>query len=151
MPLAILLLSAGSVFAQPKPDTAKTKTIKPVITSYMGPYSGGKALSGDIKKLMSLNPPVKVKDAKGVEYKVISYEITWKKKELSDDIRTGKPKTVYYMVGADVKNNMLPESWRTEISAGIKAGEEIGISSILYNDPKKKMNYRAPDILITVL
>lgn len=149
--VVVLLLSANSIFAQPKPDTAKNKTVKPVITSYIGPYSGGKALSGDIKKLMSLNPTVKVKDAKGIEYKVISYEITWKKKELSDDIRTGKAKTVFYMVGADVKSNLLPESWRTEINAGIKAGEEIGISNILYNDAKKKMNYKAPDILIAIL
>ena len=147
----VLVLLIGTGFAQPISDTAKNKTVKPVITSYMGPYSGGKALSGDIKKLMGLNPAVKVKDAKGVEHKVISYEITWKKKEISDDIRTGKPKTVFYMVGADVKSNLLPESWRTEINAGIKAGEEIGISNILYNDAKQKMNYRAPDIVIAIL
>ena len=100
---------------------------------------------------MSLNPIVKVKDAKGVEYKVVAFEITWKRKETSDDVRTGKPKTVYYMVGADVKSNQLPESWRTQISAGIQTGEEIAINGIVYNDPKKKTNYKAPDILLTIL
>ena len=108
-----------------------------VFTSFLGPCSGGKALSGDIKKLMSLTPTIKVKDAKGVEYKVLSYQITWIKKEVSDDIKTGKPKPVFYMVGADVKSNLLPDAWRKEITAGIKAGEEIeipvnGLSKGLY-------------------
>ena len=100
---------------------------------------------------MGLNPVVKVKDTKGIEYKVISYEITWKRKELIDDIKTGKPKTVYYMVGTDVKSNQLPESWRTQISIGIKAGEEISFSNILFNDSKKKTNYKGPDILLSIL
>jgi hypothetical protein len=144
-----LLLFILVTSAQPKTDTAKK--IKPVVTSFLGPYSVSKALASDVKRLMGVNPIVKVKDEKGVEYKVIFYEITWKKKEMSDDIKTGKPKPVFYMVGADVKSNVLPESWRTEIANGIKKGEEIAIGGIIYNDPKKRGNYKAPDILITIL
>ncbi len=147
----LLLVSQLScqLFAQPKTDTAKNA--KPVFTSYLGPYSVGKALNSDIKRLMSMNPVIKVKDTKGNEYKVISYEVTWKRKEMSDDFKTGKPKTVYYMVGTDVRSNQLPESFRTQISTDIKAGEELGFTNILYTDPKKKTNYKGPDILISIL
>lgn len=147
--VVVQVLAIYTMFAQPKTDTAKNK--KPLFTAYLGPYSGGKAIIADLKKLMDLNPVIKVKDAKGTEYKVISFEITWKRKELNDDIRTGKPKTGYYMVGADIKSNQLPENWRTEISSGIRSGEELNVGNILYNDPKKKMNYKAPDILLSIL
>jgi hypothetical protein len=146
--IAFHLVATG--FSQAKPDTAKSG--KPVFTASLGPYTGGKALASDVKKLVGLNPTVKVKDAKGTEYKVIAYEITWKKKELSDDVNTGKPKQVFYMVGTDVKSNQLPEDWRSDIGTGVKAGEEITLASILFFDPKKKVNYKATNnIVLSIL
>jgi hypothetical protein len=148
--LLIGFLPAATVFSQTKPDTVKSS--KPVFTASLGPYTGGKALASDVKKLVGLNPIVKVKDAKGTEYKVIAYEITWKKKELSDDVNTGKPKQVFYLVGTDVKNNQLPEDWRSDIGAGVKTGEEITLASILFFDPKKKVNYKATNnIVLSIL
>ena len=152
--LATLLLACflfGQLCAQVKTDT--TKNSKPVYTASLGFYTGAmKALSSDVKRLMTTNPVVKVKDAKGAEYKVVSFEVTWKRKEISDDIKSGKPKVVYYMVGADVKTNQLPEIFRQQIGTDVQPGEEVMLSNILYNDPKKKINYKASNsIVLTII
>lgn len=135
----LALVFCTNAFAQVKADTAK-----PVFTASMGMYNGTtKTLGTDVKKLVANNPTVKVKDAKSVEYKVIGFELTWKRKEMSDDVKTGKPKTVFYMVGTDVKGNQLPDIFRQQIGTSLQAGEEIMLGNILYYDPKKKVNAKA--------
>lgn len=138
----IMATTFSSVFAQVKKDTAKV--VKPVFTASMGMYNGtAKALTADVKKLVAANPVIKVKDAKGVEYKVTAFEATWKRKEQSDDIKTGKQKTVFYMVGTDVRGNQLPDILRQQIGTGLQAGEEIMLNNILFFDPQKKLNAKA--------
>ena len=138
-------------FCQIKADT--TKVAKPLFTATVGIYSGtAKALNSDVKRLMTVNPVVKVKDSKGTEYKVVAFEVTWKRKEISEDLKSGKPKVVFYMVGADVKTNQLPDMLRQQISSNLQAGEEIMLTNILYTDPKKKINYKASNsITLTIL
>lgn len=149
--IVLATLQATPSCAQAKKDTAKSA--KPLFTASLGFYSGtAKALSSDVKRLMTVNPIVKVKDAKGMEYKVVAFEVTWKRKELSDDIKSGKPRTVFYMVGADIKTNQLPEMFRQQISTGLQAGEEVMLSNILYIDPKTKTNYKAGNsIVLTIM
>jgi hypothetical protein len=150
MVLVVTLLSLQA-FSQAKTDTAKAA--QPVFTAFMGMYSGkAKALSSDVKKLVNTNPTLKVKDAKGVEYKVMAFEVTWKRKEISDDIKSGKPKVVYYMVGADVKAAQLPELLRKQMSTDLQAGEEVALSNIVYFDPKTKVNRKATnEIVLSIL
>lgn len=131
------MLICAVAFSQVKSDTAK-----PALKASIGPYAGGKAVAADVKKLMSLNPPLKVTDAKGATFQVLSYEMTWKKIEQSEDVKTGKPKSVYYLVGTDVKSSQIPESWREQISNEVKKGEEITFSQIIYFDAKKKANFK---------
>lgn len=151
----LLVVVAGMLcvqgFSQAKADTSKMAS--PVFTASMGMYAGkAKALSSDVKKLVNTNPTVKVKDAKGVEYKVVGFEVTWRRKEISDDIKTGKPKVVYYMVGADVKAAQLPELLRKQIASDLQASEELALSNILYFDPKTKVSRRATnEIVLSIL
>lgn len=145
-----------SIIAQPvlKPaaisaDTSKTKSI---ITASYGAYSNNsKVFVADLKRLLAVNPQLKLKDNKGANYQVVSFEITWKKKEISDDIRSGKQKTVYTYVGGDIKGNQLSESWRDEISKYIKKGEEITFETILYFDAKKKVKIKAPSLVLSII
>ncbi|MES2777819.1 MAG: hypothetical protein V4722_26805 [Bacteroidota bacterium] len=151
---ALLLLSAMS-YAQPaqKPPAAKSDTSKgplQLIPSFGAYTNGSKAFAADIKRLLTVNPPLKLKDSKGVTYNIVSFEITWKKKDVSDDIRSGKQKTVYYYVGGDIKGAKLTDSWKEEISNYIQKGEELTFGTILYFDPKRKVNSKAPSIVISI-
>jgi hypothetical protein len=149
--LAMVTLLYRPAFSQAKPDTAKG--VKPVFTASMGMFNGtSKALGADVKRLVAANPVIKVKDAKGGEYKVVAFEVTWKRKELSDDVKTGKPKTVFYMVGTDVRGNQLPDILKQQIGSSLQAGEEVMLSNILYLDATKKINAKASNnITISIL
>ena len=157
-PIICLLLIGQVSFAQPVKKTV-TKTTAPAadtakltFTSIFGMYvNGSKALVGDIKKMLTVNPQVKVKDSKGVFYTVVSFELMWKKKEQSVDVKTGKPKTVSTMVGGEIKGNLIPAAWKDEITTYLQKGEEISFGNVLYFDPKQKVNRKAPSILITVM
>ncbi|MEO7313239.1 MAG: hypothetical protein ABIX01_22830 [Chitinophagaceae bacterium] len=155
MLLAAMLLLSIAGFAQPrqkpapaKPDTSKGRL---KLIPYFGAYTdGSKAFATDLKRLLGVNPQLKLKDEKGAVYTVVSFEITWKKKDVSDDVRTGKPKTVYYFVGGDITGNNLTDSWREEISNFVQKGEEITFSTILYYDPRRKLNTRAPSLVLDI-
>jgi len=154
----VLMLQATTMVAQPgklaSPKTQGTKvdTAKATFTSTFGMYTdGSKAFASDIKRLLTVNPQVKVKDNKGVVYTVVSFELMWKKKEQSMDIKTGKPKTVSTMVGGDIKGNLITDAWKEEINGYLQKGEELSFGTILYFDPKRKVNVKAPSIVITVL
>ena len=92
----------------------------------------------------------KVKDQKGNIYQVISFEVMWKRKDISDDEKTGKPKTVFYTVGATLNGNQFSKEWINEFTNYIKAGEQLFFDTILYFDPNKKANYKAPGFVITI-
>lgn len=147
-----LLLLSGVSFCQnniSKGDSTKSKT---KVNASFGPYqNGSKAFAADIKKLLATNPELKVKDEKGNVCQVVSFEILWKKKDMSEDIRTGNQKTVYYFVGATIKAKQLPDNWKEEITNYIQKGEEISFNTIIYIDPQKKNNMRAPSLTINIL
>ena len=154
--LGAMLLRSVCAITQPaqKPPvtTADTSKVKPVLIPSFGAYTNGsKAFAADLKRLLTVNPLLKLKDGKGNVYNVVSFEILWKKKETSDDIRTGKQKTIFTYVGGDIKGSKLTESWRQEINTTLKKGEEITFGTILYFDPKRKANVRAPSLVITIL
>jgi len=153
--VAALLLQSVFSFAQtaPKPTAPKTDTskaqAKPLPT--FGAYTNGsKAFVADLKRLLTTNPQLKLKDSKGVSYPVVSFDITWKKKETSDDFKTGKPVTVYTYSGGSLTGNQLTDGWREEISTYIQKGEEITFSTILYMDPKRKVNTKAPSLVLSI-
>lgn len=152
---ALLFLSVFS-FAQPvaKPVVSNTDTAKGKLklTASFGAYTnGGKAFAADLKRLLNANPQLKLKDDKGVFYNVVSFEITWKKKDISDDIRSGKQKTVYYYVGGNIKGNVLTDSWKEEIKGFVQKDEEITFGTILYFDAKKKVNVKGSSLVLTIL
>ena len=154
--LSALLLVPALFYAQTGVKIIKSKTdtgaIKPKIVPSLGPWiDGSKAFAADVKKLLALNPQLSLKDEKGFPYKVLSYELTWKKKDISDDIRTGKQKTVFYYVGGTIEGNLVPDSWKEEISNFIQKGEELSFNTILYFDPKRKVTVKAPSLVVTIL
>ncbi len=154
--ITTLLLLSVFTYAQPvtKPVAANTDTAKgklKLIASFSAYTNGGKAFASDLKRLLNANPQLKVKDEKGVFYNVVSFEITWKKKDISDDIRSGKQKTVYYYVGGNIKGNVLTDSWKEEIKSFLQKDEEITFGMILYYDAKKKVNVKCPPLVLTIL
>jgi hypothetical protein len=152
----ILLLNSFFVQAQVvKPPVALVKDSSKkanVLTPSFGPYSNGsKAFATDIKRLLLTKPNIKLKDSKGTIYVVTSFELLWKKKDITDDIRTGKRKTVYQYAGGNVKGNALPDEWQKEINSFLQKGEEITFDKILYQDVVNKKTYKAPPLTITIL
>jgi hypothetical protein len=153
--ITLLLLSIFTA-AQPgkKPVVSNTDTAKGKLklTASFGAYTNsGKAFAADLKRLLNANPQLKLKDDKGIFYTVVSFEITWKKKDISDDIRSGKQKTVYYYVGGNIKGNVLTDSWKEEIKGFVQKDEEITFGTILYFDAKKKVNVKGPSLVLTIL
>lgn len=126
-------------------DTAKLK-----VNASFEIFCNTKVPVVTFKNLLTKNAAIKVKDQKGNEYEVVSFEVMWKRKDISDDDKTGTPKVIYYNVGETMKGNQFNKQWLNELAKSLQPGEEIYFSTILYFDPKKKSNYKAPSFSIYI-
>lgn len=155
-PLLFILhfsLFINIAFAQHKTDSVKVKSIA---TTNLVPFfgtnkNGSKVLAADIIKLLKANTILSLKDNKGTNYPVVSFEFTWRQKLYADDAITGKPKTTYNMVGQTIRGNKITADWIEEMTGLLKAGEDINFSTIIYFDAKKNGTFIAPSLGIIIL
>ena len=142
--LALLLLALPRAQAQPKPmqqpPTAEPKKLSAADSAVLTPKYG--SLTNESKVFLStfkqvLNLELKAVDKKQVVYTVVSYRLGWRKKEMSDDWRTGKKKPVYTFSAVEVNNSAkIPAAWQKEMAEMLQAGDEIYFEEILAQQTK---------------
>ncbi len=155
--LAALLMPAGSALAQTKPPVAKPKpaiplidTLKPLrLQAQFGIWkaTNNTAFVADFKKALALE--LKVKDsASGVFFTVQSFRLGWRKKEASDDYKTGRRKVISTFNAVPVEGAKLPEAWQKEMNDALQATEEVLFEQILVIHPVTKRLQMAPALII---
>jgi hypothetical protein len=93
-----------------------------------------------------------VTDNKGVNWNVVTWRFCWNRKEMSNDIRTGKRKWISNFYALDViESDTLPAAWQTEIKETLQKGEEITIEQIIAENPKTREKRLAPPIKLIML
>jgi len=142
-----------SVDAQATKPTAKTEILKPVVFLVkFGPYKNNmQIVLTDIKR--AVNTELKVTDsASGLAYQVISFRFGWRKKEPSDDYKTGKKKIITSFNAVDVYNNTrIPEAWQLELTESAKSTDEFLFEAIYVQHPTTKKMYQVPSISLKVI
>lgn len=129
------------------PDTIKV----PKFTVRFGPYNGATpAPVEDMKKVLATG--ITITDQQGQKWTPLLWMFTWNRQEQSDDIKTGKRKTIVTsnMVEVD-SSGVLPLSWQNEINEFLKSGEEVIFERIIVEHPASKRKRFAPDLRIKVL
>jgi hypothetical protein len=130
-----------------KPDTVKV----PRFTVRFGPYtSTAPAPLDDLKKVLGTG--ITVTDQQGQQWTPLAWRFVWNRIEQSNDIRTGKQKTIstYNAVEID-STGVLPASWQKEIKEFLQKGEELMIERIIIEHPGSKRKMMAPDWKIRVI
>lgn len=118
-----------------------------------GPYANeAKAFVTDLVKLLPA-AELRITDNKGNAWTVISYRLGYRKKEVSDDYKTGKRKTVFTFNAATITNGKtkLPESWQKELTESLQASEEILFENVIVQNIKTKKMMLAPALKILVI
>ncbi|HSC52169.1 MAG TPA: hypothetical protein VLC98_01010 [Phnomibacter sp.] len=156
IPAIVLLFGLGlatAATAQTAKPSGKTVAAKPVsFLVKFGPYKDKMPIVlSDLK--VALNTDLKVTDsATGQAYEIISFRFGWRKKESSDDYKTGKKKIITSFNAVEVYNNSrIPEGWQAELKESAKASDELLFEDIYVQNPVTKKMYQAPSISFKVL
>lgn len=151
--LCCMLAMAPTANAQGTKPAGKTEAQKPVVFLVkFGPYKNNMPIVlTDLKR--ALNTELKVTDsATGLAYQVISFRLGWRKKEPSDDYKTGKKKIITSFNAVDVYNNTrIPAAWQTELSENAKSTDELLFEAIYVQHPTSKKMYQAPSLTFKLI
>lgn len=132
--------------ATPMPDTIKI----PKFSTRFGPYNGKLiALADDLKKL--LGTELIVTDERGQKWNIVAWRFIWNRKEINDDWKTGKRKTIFIPQVMEFDNiSKLPEVWQKEMKEFILADEELFFERIIVEHPVSKRKMLAPGLNIKI-
>jgi hypothetical protein len=137
---------------KPAPPTIMPDTIQvPNFVVRFGPYNGASpAPTDDIKRAVS--GELTIMDQRGQKWTPVAWRFIWNRKEVNDDWKTGKRKTMmtYNIVEID-SSNKLPESWQNELRDFIQPGEEIIFERIIIEHPGSKRRMAAKDLMIKII
>jgi hypothetical protein len=144
---------ASKVEAQTPKPASKTEASKPLVFLVkFGPYKNNMPIVlTDLKR--ALNTELKVTDSvSGQQYDVISFRFGWRKKEPSDDYKTGKKKIITSFNAVEVYNNTrIPEAWQLELSETAKASDMFLFEAIYVQHPTTKKMFQVPSISLKVI
>lgn len=150
----LTLLSYGALSQSTKQSSkskADTTQKRVVLKAKFGPFGkGSDVLVSDFKVIVG--GELKVVDSlSGTAWKVVKYRLGWRKKEMSDDYRTGKKKILFNYTATDVyESNRIPTAWQNEMKANIQATEEVSFESIFVQHPVSKKMMECPPIVLKI-
>lgn len=129
------------------PDTIKV----PKFTVRFGPYTAvSPAPLEDVKKVLGVG--ITVTDQRGQKWTPLAWRFIWNRQEQSNDIRTGKQKTIVSYNAVEIDSTgVLPLSWQKEMTEFLQKGEELMIERIIIEHPGSKRKMMAPDLKIRVI
>lgn len=151
--VAFTLVLALNAHAQSTKPASKTEAVKPVVFLVkFGPYKNNMPIIlTDLKR--ALNTELKVTDsATGQAFDVISFRFGWRKKEPSDDYKTGKKKIITSFNAVDVYNKTrIPEAWQLELGESAKSTDELLFEAIYVQHPVSKKMYQVPSLTFKLI
>ena len=146
----VLALTAAGQVTTVKPKPAKD-TAAPRMVVKFGPYAdSAKVPASTIKQI--IKSELKITDVKGSVYNVIAYSLWWKRRDITDDFKTGVPKTIYLYNSVDVKADPhVPLTWQDEIKGNLQSKEELRFDEILVQNVKTKKLYKTNSLTLFIL
>lgn len=164
--MTVLVMMAGlsdTGYTQSRPKTpSKTQVVKtqkaepkiwkrPVVLPSFGPYYDQMSADlSDLKKL--LKSPLKVRDtANDLSFEIIRFRLGWRRKEPSDDIRTGRRKIITTFQAVEIEGTpYLPAAWQKELAESMQRGEHLMYEDIYCRFPDGR-EYLMPSLLIRII
>ena len=139
---------AQSNTAKPKP---KTDTSAPGLVVKFGPYTdSSKTIVSAMKQL--LKTELKVTDSKGGVYNIVSFDFAWRRKDFTDDFKTGIPKTIFIYNETNVKGDAhIPINWQKELLTSMQSQEELYFYNILAQNAKTKRLFKPAPLRLMIL
>lgn len=135
-----LLCMVSSILNVNAQVNAAQKTTKPIVLiAKLGPFDGKNiSLLADVKKAVKLNVSV-TDSATGTKWNLIRFRLSWKQKDVTQDINSGATKNIFtYNSVTILQNATIPVAWQKELEDNLQSGEEILIEEILAQDPQTK-------------
>ncbi len=151
----IMLGTAQFASAQAKPrpvSVAAPKEKKVVLETRFGSYANGsKPALVDFKKNLEKAALFVIDSVSKQQWKVISYQLYWNKREISDNLKTGKSEIIQNLVGTTVHNaDKIPAAWIEEMKENLRQNEVVSFERIIVQNNTTKKNQLAPSILLVI-
>lgn len=136
---------AGKQAPKPKADTTSKRI---VLKAKFGPFGHGSDVFVTDFKVMAGGELKVVDSVSGTQWKVVRYRLGWRKREASDDYRTGKKKLIYNFVATEVyDSNKIPSAWQNEMKANLQPTEEVSFETIYVQHPVTKKIMECPPLI----
>ena len=152
--LAVELLP-GIVIAQKpvkpaKPSTAPmVKNKLPVVKTSLGKFTGITINCTAEQAKQLITQPISIKDDKNVEYKLSSYQFSYKRIGVTEDEETGKVGPQTDIAADRFTVTPLPEIWQSNIKELLHTGEELFFFDVIVFDKQGKLFF-APELKIII-
>ena len=148
-----LCFSLTVVLAQkPKPATAKPKPVQkftpPKLTSMLGARTDTGAVYAE-EAVQLVKFPLKVTDDKKNGYSIITYQVIYKRKAVTENEQTGKASPVISTVADRFRTTPLPAIWIKILSEQMRPGEELLFFDIVAKDAQGHLMF-APELRIKI-
>ena len=147
---SLFFIFPAAVNAQAKP--ARKANNRVVLEPRFGPFQDSMTpLADDFRKLAAAGSLIVTDTVSKQQWKVISYQLNWKRKEVSDNFKTGKSEFISNLVGTTVHNSSkIPEVWAKEMGEYLQPAEQIYFDRIIVQHPTTKQNRLAPSFQLLI-
>lgn len=132
-----------------KPAVPASKAKLPVVKTFLGKFSGitNACIAEQAKQMIAL--PLRIVDNKEVEYKLNSYQFSYKRIGVTEDEQTGKTSPQTDMVTERFAVTPMTELWQNNIKETLHQGEELYFFDVIVSDKQGRLFF-APDLKITI-
>lgn len=128
---------------------AVVKNKLPVVITFLGKFTGiTNNCSAELAKQM-ITLPLKIIDNKDVEYKISSYQFSYKRIGVTENEETGKVSPQTDIVADRFTVTPLPEIWLSNIKESLHKGEELFFFDVIVFDKIGKLFF-APELKIII-
>ena len=148
--LVVVLLCNNLQAQNTKPATSKTfqKFTPPKLTTALGIRTDSAVVERE-EALQLVTLPLKITDAKKNVYTISSYQVTYKRKAVTEDEETGKVSPIMSNVSQLFKETPLPALWKNILTEQMRPGEELYFFDIIVKDAQGRVMY-APALSIKI-
>ena len=143
----MLILIPGIINAQ-KPAVVKPYKV-PQLQTYLSTYTDSTGISAQVATSL-IAMPLKVTDTKKQDYKIMHYQLSFKKLGVREDEVTGKMIPTYTMSAEAFTKTPVSAIWIKTIQDLIKKGDELFFFDIIVKDAQGRVMY-APNIKFSIL
>lgn len=146
--LVIPAAAQSKPLAKPGKDTA----MGPLkLFPKLGPFGDSSKVLVSVAKQL-VHTPLKVIDNKGGTYQVVAFTFAWRKKDSTDNLKTGASSIIFtYNATSILGTDTIPATWQQELKAFMQPKEEILFDEILVQHLKTKKLIKGPSLRLLLL